>query len=234
MSYPFKKGTQMTFVGLFCVLSFVFMISAQGALAGGEGGCSKTCKHKESGHSCPMMMKASTEKGSTEKESGTSQVMTLDSFSKVEQYTCPMHPEVRAEKFGKCPDCGMKLVKAAHYEVYACAHKECPKPCVFSKAGKCCGKDLQRKVMSKEEYYDFAQIQDEYFCPMHSEVTSEQAGKCSKCGMKLQMRTVPMPEKESSEMLSYACPMHPDETSEQPGKCSKCGMKLKELKTTSK
>lgn len=26
------------------------------------------------------------------------------------QYTCTMHPEVRAEKPGKCPKCGMKLV----------------------------------------------------------------------------------------------------------------------------
>ncbi|HYR58904.1 MAG TPA: heavy metal-binding domain-containing protein [Chthoniobacteraceae bacterium] len=26
-------------------------------------------------------------------------------------YTCPMHPEVRSDKPGKCPKCGMKLVK---------------------------------------------------------------------------------------------------------------------------
>lgn len=29
-----------------------------------------------------------------------------------EVYTCPMHPEVRSEKPGKCPKCGMTLVKA--------------------------------------------------------------------------------------------------------------------------
>ena len=28
-------------------------------------------------------------------------------------YTCPMHPEVRSGKPGKCPKCGMTLVKAA-------------------------------------------------------------------------------------------------------------------------
>jgi hypothetical protein len=234
MFYPFKRGTQMTFVGLFCVLSFVFMIGAQGALAGGKGGCSKTCKHKEAGHSCPMMMKSSTEKGSTEKESGAPQVMTLDSFSKAEQYTCPMHPEVRAKKATKCPECGMKLVKKDFYQVYACNKKECPRPCFSAKSGKCCGKDLQKKVMSKEEYYDFAQIQDEYFCPMHSEVVSSEAGKCSKCGMKLEMKTVLKPQEESSETASYVCSMHPDEVSDKAGKCSKCGMKLKEHKTTSK
>ncbi len=26
-------------------------------------------------------------------------------------YTCPMHPEVTADKLGKCPKCGMNLVK---------------------------------------------------------------------------------------------------------------------------
>ncbi|WP_308224953.1 heavy metal-binding domain-containing protein [Flavobacterium sp. J372] len=26
-------------------------------------------------------------------------------------YTCPMHPEVRSDKPGKCPKCGMALVK---------------------------------------------------------------------------------------------------------------------------
>lgn len=26
-------------------------------------------------------------------------------------YTCPMHPEVKSEKPGKCPKCGMNLEK---------------------------------------------------------------------------------------------------------------------------
>ncbi len=231
MFYTFKKRNRTVIVGLFCFLSFMFFVSAQGVLACGGSGCTKACKYKSSGHTCPMM-KAASESGKQEHKSDAGKVLSLEAFSKVEQYTCPMHPEVKAEKSGKCPDCGMKLVKTDHYEVYACAHKECPKPCVFPKAGKCCGKDLEKRVMSKNEYYDFAQLQDEYFCPMHSEVISEQAGKCPKCGMKLQMRTVEKPEKESAEMLSYVCPMHPDKVSGKPGDCSKCGMKLKEKPTS--
>jgi hypothetical protein len=30
-----------------------------------------------------------------------------------QKYTCPMHPEVRSETPGKCPKCGMELVKSA-------------------------------------------------------------------------------------------------------------------------
>jgi hypothetical protein len=29
----------------------------------------------------------------------------------IEYYTCPMHPEVHSDKSGKCPSCGMDLVK---------------------------------------------------------------------------------------------------------------------------
>ena len=32
-------------------------------------------------------------------------------------YTCPMHPQVRSDKPGKCPICGMKLV-SAHSEYH--------------------------------------------------------------------------------------------------------------------
>jgi FtsP/CotA-like multicopper oxidase with cupredoxin domain len=56
-----------------------------------------------------------------------------------------------------------------------------------------------------------------YACPMHPEVTSEEPGRCPKCGMKLPATAV---------ATGYTCPMHPEVTSEEPGRCPKCGMKL--------
>jgi len=61
-----------------------------------------------------------------------------------------------------------------------------------------------------------------YVCPMHPEVTSDEAGTCPKCGMKL----VPAP-------TSYVCPMHPEVTSDEAGTCPKCGMRLVPAAATS-
>ncbi|MFL6192140.1 MAG: heavy metal-binding domain-containing protein, partial [Actinomycetes bacterium] len=57
-----------------------------------------------------------------------------------------------------------------------------------------------------------------YACPRHPEVTSEEPGRCPKCGMKLLATAAPA--------ITYACPMHPEVTSTEPGRCPKCGMKL--------
>ena len=58
-----------------------------------------------------------------------------------------------------------------------------------------------------------------YACPMHPEVTSDEPGRCPKCGMKL----LATPGAGGDR---YACPMHPEVVSDQPGRCPKCGMKL--------
>ena len=59
-------------------------------------------------------------------------------------YTCTIHPEVMTDKPGKCPKCGMDLVKKPVKKIYTCTMD----PDVISdKPGKCpkCGMDLVEK-----------------------------------------------------------------------------------------
>jgi CopA family copper-resistance protein len=78
-------------------------------------------------------------------------------------YTCPMHPEIHAAKPGKCPKCGMDLVR----------EKTKPKPKMKTAA----------KPQGKSDAIE------KYTCPMHPEVVSNTQGKCPKCGMKLVRQT---------------------------------------------
>ena len=62
-------------------------------------------------------------------------------------YSCPMHPEVKSDKEGKCPKCGMTLVKQQPVESYTCPmHPEV----ISDKPGKCpkCGMALVKKQRS--------------------------------------------------------------------------------------
>ncbi len=63
----------------------------------------------------------------------------------------------------------------------------------------------------------------QYVCPMHPDVTSDKPGKCSKCGMYLNLSKK---EQMKADAVKYTCPMHPEIVSDKPGKCSKCGMNL--------
>jgi len=66
-------------------------------------------------------------------------------------YTCPMHPEVTSNKPGKCPKCGMDLIRSKKEQMKMDVMKiyTCPMhPDVTSdKPGKCpkCGMDLVEK-----------------------------------------------------------------------------------------
>jgi len=187
MQYSSQKRNWLFLAGIVFSMSLVLFLSAQ--ISSACGGSKTACKSASTGKGCPMHSQATSATGGKEANSGMSPMPGLNSFAKEKLYTCPMHLEVRAKKSGKCPQCGMKLEKAEFYKIYTCSHEGCPS--VSAKSGKCCDKGMQMKVMSKNEYYDFAGLQEEYFCPMHSDVISSQAGKCPKCGMKLEMRTVP-------------------------------------------
>jgi transcription initiation factor IIE alpha subunit len=94
-------------------------------------------------------------------------------------YTCTMHPEVASEKAGKCPKCGMDLVKTerkADKTVYICPmHHEIQS----DKPGKCpkCGMAFVKQVQQIDNTV--------YTCPMHPQIKSDKPGKCPICGMEL-------------------------------------------------
>jgi CopA family copper-resistance protein len=100
-------------------------------------------------------------------------------------YSCPMHPEIHADKPGNCPKCGMRLVaekaKVSNTQptIYTCPmHPEVQS----DKPGNCpkCGMKLvvDKTKSTKEQPAT-------YTCPMHPEVKSDKPGSCPKCGMNL-------------------------------------------------
>ena len=109
-----------------------------------------------------------------------------DTLQHVTLYTCSMHPDVKMDKPGKCPQCGMDLILSKKEEMKKSVIKNysCPlhTDVVSSKPGKCskCGKKL---ILSKEEMKK--EVMKTYNCPMHPDVASAKPGKCPKCGMDL-------------------------------------------------
>lgn len=113
-----------------------------------------------------------------------------DTTQHVALYTCPMHPDVKMDKPGKCPQCGMDLslskkeeLKKEVTKTYTCpVHADV----LSDKSGKCpqCGKKL---TLSKKEEMK-SEVMKTYCCSMHPEVVSDKAGKCPKCGMEMSVK----------------------------------------------
>src|SRR5688572_10086354 len=90
-----------------------------------------------------------------------------------EVYSCPMHPEVRSDKPGNCPKCGMALVndgvsnEAVHkHDRHQNDHQQ----------------HSQHKSNLKHEHLSGGK----YTCPMHPHILRDEPGKCPLCGMKLE------------------------------------------------
>ena len=89
-------------------------------------------------------------------------------------YTCPMHPEIRHDKPGACPKCGMALEPVA-----ASAKLPATPPTSPTPAGKV-----------------------EYTCPMHPQIVRDGPGNCPICGMALEPRTVTAGAAEANPELA--------------------------------
>ena len=87
----------------------------------------------------------------------------------------------------------------------------------------CASISAQEKAGKK----DTAQHTVMYTCPKHSDVVSNEPGKCPKCGMDLNLSPKEVMKMEVTK--SYSCPVHKDVTSHDPGKCPQCGRKIKSL-----
>ena len=115
-----------------------------------------------------------------------------DTTQHVALYTCAMHSDVKMDKPGKCPQCGMDLSLSKKEEMKRQVTKTytCPvhADVISDKSGKCpdCGKKLS---LSKKEEMK-AEVMKTYCCSMHPDVTSDKQGKCSKCGMELAEKRV--------------------------------------------
>jgi CopA family copper-resistance protein len=140
-------------------------------------------------------------------------------------YTCPMHPEIHANKPGSCPKCGMILLKEKP--------KVAKKTVVKKQSTVTIQKDSLKPKRFIAEVKDTMQMSSgikemalTYTCPMHPEVKSDQPGNCPKCEMKL-VKEKPVVNMDNMNMAAtYTCPMHPEVKSDKPGNCPKCGMKL--------
>ena len=104
-------------------------------------------------------------------------------------YVCPMHPEVRQDRPGRCPRCQMQLVPegqvaggaaAAHAHHHASGHVQ-PAPAA----------DVPATPAGTV-----------YTCPMHPEVQQDHPGNCPKCGMSLEP-TIPLDEEDHSELHDF-------------------------------
>ncbi|RME27215.1 MAG: efflux RND transporter periplasmic adaptor subunit [Deltaproteobacteria bacterium] len=113
-------------------------------------------------------------------------------------YTCPMHPEVRSDEPGRCPQCGMDLVPVEDDEHAGAPHGH-------GGGGEASGHDMGD--MSGHEMGDMSGHDmgamggtdgpaagasgETYTCPMHPDVHSDSPGRCPECGMFLEKVAAP-------------------------------------------
>lgn len=79
-------------------------------------------------------------------------------------YTCPMHPQIKQDKEGNCPICGMKLVPQSNTQT---------------------NNTENNKIETTNENHSHQHQKVIYTCPMHPQIKQDKPGDCPICGMKL-------------------------------------------------
>lgn len=142
---------------------------------------------------------------------------SLHKKSERDQYYCPMlcEGEKKYSAPGKCPVCGMNLVKVPTGEL---AEK------METKEPKLSPMPHIKKSKSNQGVLPLAQSNEgEYYCPMLCEGDKKYSkpGDCPVCGMHLVKE-----QKLKPSSKEYTCPMHPEVIRSEPGSCPICGMDL--------
>ena len=98
-------------------------------------------------------------------------------------YYCPMHPHEMSMKEGKCPKCGMEMMKNRGVFYYGCPMH--PRQ-MSMKEGKCpkCGMDMVKVKRHKYDSKMKGSAESKYICKMDGS-TSDKPRKCPKCGMNM-------------------------------------------------
>ncbi|GIU40174.1 RND transporter MFP subunit [Shewanella sairae] len=105
----------------------------------------------------------------------------------VENYYCPMHPEVTSHEPGRCPECKMFLVKEEEEESPADEHATHQHTPEHTQADKILSQPKPTLAPAAQSSGD-GNIK--YVCPMHPHVVSDVPGSCPICGMDLEKVTV--------------------------------------------
>ncbi|ENQ3157287.1 heavy metal translocating P-type ATPase [Pseudomonas aeruginosa] len=105
-------------------------------------------------------------------------------------YVCPMHPEIRQDRPGRCPKCQMHLVPEAEAQKgHGHGHEHAHGTVVHA----------QREPAAEPASVPAGTI---YTCPMHPEVQQDHPGNCPKCGMTLEP-IIPLDEEDNSELKDF-------------------------------
>jgi Cu2+-exporting ATPase len=97
-----------------------------------------------------------------------------------QQYTCPMHPEIKQDKPGNCPKCGMKLVAVKTETDKSDSHPQ------HNDSNPSMGhKSHSHHETPNADLNKGAQSFQRYTCPMHPQIVQNTPGNCPLCGMTL-------------------------------------------------